>query len=886
MSSLNFSSLQWPRVFHLSGSGRGISRHSSYPLVKTIYCFLLASLIAIPSFGQDQPNQPAVDPNVPAQPDDATPANPNPNPNVPEEVSPVAPPITQPSLAPNPNPNPGPAAPIAAPAIPSPRIPVPTMNPAMSRFTNALRGAAGGATNRPTLPSFPTLPQIRPRTNALPGKPSTTLAAPTPPPVPNAPVAGAVAPGAGPNGVTDPGANPNPAAGDGQVPDPDEPREIQLSEADMGTVLDLYQEISGKTVLRPAALNFPKITLRTQGKLSRKEALLALDSVLSLNQVSMVPQGGKDGKFVKALASNQALQAGATFYEADPNDLPEAGVYIQYIAKFEYLDPKDVDQLLSPFASPIGKNIIIPDTHNVVLRDFSENVKRMLEVLRKVDVDTPRDYDPIVIPMKYALAADIANVLSSLSVGGGGGGVSIGASGGASRGGGSRGGGFGGVGGSRGGFGGSSFGNRGGIGSYGGSGSYGGYGGAGSYGGYGGINSYQNGEAQVVDGGFTPQGHATTAVGNGAFDPLQAAVNPVGGTGGAVGGTGRSSFNNRLQQIANRAGGGQNDIYVLGQAKIIPDERTNSLLIFASKQDLASISNIIEKLDVVLAQVLIEALVLEVSLSDGLDYGVSYLQHPKDVGKFQGSGGVNNGQTIANTVTNLGDAFSYFGKWGGDFDFAARAVATDSRISVLSRPRIQTSHAVAADLFVGETRPYPTGSGNSLYGTYNSIQQLQIGITLSVFPLINPDGLVVMEIRQRVQNRGEDVQIASVGAVPSTVEREASATVAVRDRETVMLGGFISTDKTKLRGGVPLLKDIPLLGALFRANKDSSTRRELIVLIRPTVLPTPTDAADIAMEEKAKLPGVVMAEEEFDRAEMKRMEEARKELKSREIKHR
>ena len=93
-----------------------------------------------------------------------------------------------------------------------------------------------------------------------------------------------------------------------------------------------------------------------------------------------------------------------------------------------------------------------------------------------------------------------------------------------------------------------------------------------------------------------------------------------------------------------------------------------------------------------------------------------------------------------------------------------------------------------------------------------------------------------------------------------------------------MLGGFISTDKSKERGGVPLLKDIPLLGALFRSNKESTSRRELIVLIRPTVLPTPSDAADAAADERAHMPGVVIAEEEFQRSEAKRLEEAQKEV--------
>ncbi|HAM70807.1 MAG TPA: hypothetical protein DCM86_04105, partial [Verrucomicrobiales bacterium] len=666
--------------------------------------------------------------------------------------------------------------------------------------------------------------------------------------------------------------------------------DLKLQEMEINQLLDLYQDISGRTVLRPASLASPKITLKGAVKLTRKEALEALDSILSLNQVSMVPQGEK---FIKALPNNQAQQSGAVFFDGDPNDLPEAGVYVQYIAKFEYLDPKDIETLLKPFASPTGTMIIIPNTMNIVMRDFSENVKRMIEVLRKTDIETPHEYEPVVIPIKYALAGDIAQVLSSLTAGGGGG-TTIGSGGGAGGMGraggigGGMGGGFGGgmgrTGGFGGGFGGSSYGRSSGFG-----GSYGGSYGGGYGGGYGG---YSVGEPQLLDGnGFTPQGAETMPFGPGGFNPLQAATTPAPA---AAGGTAnRGSFQNRLQQIANRAGGGgsgQNDIVVLGQTKIIADERTNSLLIFANKQDLINISNIIDKLDVVLAQVLIEAIVMEVSLSDGLNYGVSYLQRPKDAGKFTGTGGVNNGQAglsipsalgsaSTNGTANLANAFSYFGKFGNDFEFAATAAATDSRINVLSRPRIQTSHAVPANLFVGETRPYPTGTGYGISGSFSSIQQLQIGITLSVMPLINPDGLVVMDIQQRVQNRGEDIAIQGVGNVPSTVEREASAKVAVRDRETVMLGGFISSDKSKERGGVPLLKDIPLLGALFRSNKDTSSRRELIVLIRPTVLPTPSDAADIAMEEKARLPGVTLAEQEFNKAELKRLEEARRELK-------
>jgi general secretion pathway protein D len=230
---------------------------------------------------------------------------------------------------------------------------------------------------------------------------------------------------------------------------------------------------------------------------------------------------------------------------------------------------------------------------------------------------------------------------------------------------------------------------------------------------------------------------------------------------------------------------------------------------------------------------------------------------------------------------NIPGGFSYVARFNDDLAVTATAVAGDSRVNVLSRPRVQTSHAVEANLFVGQTRPYPTGSSyGGIYGGYNSIQQLQIGITLSVLPLINPDGLVVMDIRQRTQNIGDEVLIQNVGLVPSTIDREANAKVAVRDRETVVLGGFISSDRRKSASGVPILKDIPVLGNLFRGTSKKDQRVELMILIRPTVLPTPHDAALIVAEEKRTMTGVATAERDFEKEERKLQKKAEKELNS------
>ena len=182
---------------------------------------------------------------------------------------------------------------------------------------------------------------------------------------------------------------------------------------------------------------------------------------------------------------------------------------------------------------------------------------------------------------------------------------------------------------------------------------------------------------------------------------------------------------------------------------------------------------------------------------------------------------------------------------------------------------------MAATLFVGSTQPYPTASyyGGGGYGGNTSIQQMQIGVTIEVTPLINPDGLVVMEIHTKIDDVTGSVNIANVGDVPITSSKEASSKVSVRDHDTIILGGMIYTKKARTANGVPLLMDIPLLGYLFRSSSSDDKREELIVLIRPTVLPTPEIAALAAVAEKNKMPGVRVFEREAQADETRRLKQ-------------
>jgi general secretion pathway protein D len=378
--------------------------------------------------------------------------------------------------------------------------------------------------------------------------------------------------------------------------------------------------------------------------------------------------------------------------------------------------------------------------------------------------------------------------------------------------------------------------------------------------------------------------------------------------------SGGTTFQQRLQSIINRSsgggapgggGGGQDQIQVFGQAKIIADQRANALLVFATRQDMEHIKDVISQLDVLLAQVLIESIIMDVGLGNTLSAGVSAQQRAKQLNATDAIGGgiMNNGnasfmnviQTLVtngsgNVLTKLSGSFptnsasglSYFGSIGDTWDIAVKAAETDQNASIIQRPRIQTSQAKPAQFFIGETVPYVTSTYNNAYnGGYggSSYSQLSVGVELIVTPFINPDGLVVMEISQEIDEISGYTTIDG-NKVPNTIKRSFQTEIAVRNRDTVILGGFVRSDKSHSTSGVPFLMDIPVIGWLFRSTDNSKNRTELMVLMRPTVLKTPEIAAAQTIKEAQRLPGVSSAVAENAREERRLIDaQRRKELK-------
>lgn len=627
------------------------------------------------------------------------------------------------------------------------------------------------------------------------------------------------------------------------------PGEINFEGVELTQVLDIYAKLVNRTLLR-GQLPDAKIILKTQTPLTKSETIQALQAVLALNNVSLVEVGDK---FVKVVPSEQAGGMAGQIDHADSTNLPELGSYVTHVVQLKYVKPKAIMEVIQPFARLANGIIALDDNNVMIIRDYAENVKRMLEMIAQVDIDVPAVYISEVIPIRYAKVDDIANALNALGSGGSGM-VSIGSSqsSGQISGMGNRSSGFGGTGMGGNGVGGSGYGSS----------------------GYGSTASSMNNRTG-----------ANGTANNSGQSFQQRLNNIIGATGAGGGGAG---------------GSGKDQIQLFGTTKIIPNESSSSLLIYATRTDLEVIKGIIAKLDVPLAQVLIEAVIMDVTLGSTFTFGASVSQNPAALssgGNILGGGGMLTSSSpfasfvrSVSTVTNglqtnglyssisqvssvssslgtngafgngLSEGASYFANLGPYFDAAVSAAQTDSHASIIQRPRIQVEQAHSAQFFVGNTVPYVTGtySGYSGYGG-NSYSQLSVGVELDVTPYINPEGLVVMEIQQEIDDLNGYTAIQNVGNVPNTIKRTLNTEIAVRDLDTVMLGGFIKTDKSTAETGVPFLSDIPILGNLFKSRSDNKDREELIVLMRPTVLNTPAMAAEHTKIEERRLPGVARA---------------------------
>lgn len=270
---------------------------------------------------------------------------------------------------------------------------------------------------------------------------------------------------------------------------------------------------------------------------------------------------------------------------------------------------------------------------------------------------------------------------------------------------------------------------------------------------------------------------------------------------------------------------------------IVSDEASNSLLVRTTAKDYKHLLETIRTLDVIPLEVLINVVIAQVTLSDSQSFGIDWAYFGSsgtliqtNFGQAQNASGGDPLGLIVNRVTS-------------NWRVTLNALAQESDVNILSRPSLLITNNQEGVINVGKEVPVETSNttntNSSNEDTFNVTQQIayrKTGIELTVTPKINEDGIVSMDIKQGLSAIEGQTEGSDVGLNPTFTNQEINTSVVVKDGETIVLGGLIETVEVDGESGVPVLKDVPLMGNLFKSQGNQIERRELILIISTQIV--------------------------------------------------
>ncbi len=678
--------------------------------------------------------------------------------------------------------------------------------------------------------------------------------------------------------------------------------QLNFRDSPLDQVMDLIADLTGKTIIKSPGIN-ATITLKSQTRLSISESMQAIEAVLSMNNITLVPMGDK---FLKAVQTGQARQEGMRISIGSP-DKPfgETEKLISQIFTLKYIELAEIQAIIQGLLHGYGKIQPLERANSLMVTDTEANLARITEVLDFLDQPVEAKVETRIYEIRYAEASLIAGKLNELiadsqakeerpQINVGEAAPSIPTPPGVIR---AR---------------------------------------QAQAAAAGQASSEVDTALQMAERGVitgkvriiaddrTNILFVISRTENFAFfdrivEVLDRPIDPAitvrvvaleyakaeemagilnefigaaagdkqaGGTGNAPSDTAaqgaatdsrsqalRDFIRARTEQRSTDASAATGDKAssigrLSSDTKILADKRTNSLLLMGKLNDLGILEELIDHLDIMLAQVVIEAVIIEVGLSDEIRSGVAWLQRSM-VAYNEKTVGPGGGVTVREPVAAWGGGTSFgvadmVREAGAEVDDdtslvaggltwfttiydlnldAVLRIAQQSRDSqILSTPVIVTTDNTEAKIIASTQRPVVTTTSTTDGGSIRSSYEYRdIGINLTVTPRINPQRMVVMEITQTADDVAGEVLIDG-NLVPEITKRELNATVAVGDRSTIVLGGLILSRNSNSENKIPLLGDIPVIGNLFKFKSDTKQRAELIVLLTPYVLMTPAEA--------------------------------------------
>jgi general secretion pathway protein D len=294
--------------------------------------------------------------------------------------------------------------------------------------------------------------------------------------------------------------------------------------------------------------------------------------------------------------------------------------------------------------------------------------------------------------------------------------------------------------------------------------------------------------------------------------------------------------------------------------RIVADEKNNSLVIYARPRDYRVLEEALKRIDVAPLEVLIEATIAEVSLGNDLQYGLQYFFHQhENQFTFRNPNPASSSLPITQIMSGINPMFPGFNYILGstNANVVLNLLSSITNVHVISSPQLLVLDHQSASLLVGNAVPIPTAQIQSQITQgapiVNTVQYVDTGVILHVTPRVNASGLVTLEVGQEVSavSTTANAQTATFG--PTITERRIQSSVTVQDGETVALGGLIQDTNSVTKGGLPLLSDIPVIGAVFGTTDRSVQRTELLVLLAPHVVHNTLDARAVTDELRSRL---------------------------------
>ena len=582
-------------------------------------------------------------------------------------------------------------------------------------------------------------------------------------------------------------------------------------------VIKFLEALTGKTSLQAPDLPNVKINFQTSKKLTREEAILSMKSLLSVNGMAVTPLNDKF--FRVANARNVNTQA-PTFITGRASDIADNQYFYTKLFELKYIDITSLRDALKTFITPnnIGAISYFMRSNAILMTDTLSNIKRVEMLVERLDVKPTVREDIEFFQLKHIAAVDMKSRLQSLQ---------------------------------------------------------------GEL-----LRKYFQGTVVEADERtnqivvITPKGNMDRIrsivaqldvdsepmtsskvfyIKHGEAKDVASILNEViKGQQSAVKAsktakTNAANARNRANAVANarnkntrlptnlRADQSGATLQFSDYVTIASDERSNSIVAYGTPIDLKQIENIISQVDIILAQVKIDVIITEVTLSDKQVSGLSSfgIEHSKVANSQTGRKGWY-GETSTWSLSDS-DATSAFSLGIGEQGFSAvcNVAEQNNKVKILSAPSITTTHNNVATINVSQRYPLMSGStsydGTAYPTTKTEIEWRDIGIQLEGTPRIGDNGAVQMKIKQTVESVVDNVLIDG-NKQPVIGKREAESYVSAMTGEILVLAGLQQSTSNDSDGDVWLLSDIPLLGNLFKPARDSFERTELIIFIRPTVI--------------------------------------------------